>query len=115
MPPPPSLLHEGPLLLFEHRPELLLELLGRSLVEGESIRTQNAGLTQAMPAERRADAVLTVERDGEVTAGFVLEVQLAVGPEKRFTWPLDEAERAPALAVLSVILHSREPDAPRLA
>jgi hypothetical protein len=92
-------------------PELLLDLLGRSLAEGETIRTQSAELTQAVPVERRADAVLTIERDGEVTAGFVLEVQLAVDPGKRFTWPLDEAERAPALAVLSAILHSREPDA----
>lgn len=111
--------------------------------------------------------MLTIDRDGEVTAAFVLEVQLAVDLDKRFTWPLhaaavhsrfrcpttlmvltasaavarwargpfesfgvgawaprvfgpkevpritslDEAQRAPALAVRSAIVHSREPDA----
>ena len=66
---------------------MLLALLGRPLAGGERVAWQSAELTQTLPVERRADAVITVEQGDLVTAAFIVEVQLAADPDKRFAWP----------------------------
>jgi hypothetical protein len=87
-----SIQHEAPLLLLGERPELLVHLLRRrlGLRVGPNARVAlgNAEFTQAVPLERRADAVVTIEEDGKITSAFVVEVQLAKDEEKHFSWPL---------------------------
>lgn len=83
-----SLEHEGPLLLLGERPEMLLELLGIAVPPGAKVALASADFTQAVPLERRADAVVTTEQDGRVTSAFVVEVQRAIDPDKHFSWPL---------------------------
>ncbi len=83
-----SLEHEGPLFLLGERPELLTTLLGMDLPADARVALANAEFTQAVPLERRADAVVTIEQHGTVTHAFVVEVQLAIDPEKAFSWPL---------------------------
>jgi hypothetical protein len=83
----PSVLHQAPLVLLEERPDLLLALLGRPVGDGERVAMQSPELTQTLPVERRADAVITIEKAEAITAAFVVEVQLAVDDDKRFTWP----------------------------
>ncbi len=83
-----SLEHEGPLFLLGERPELLTTLLGMDLPADARVALANAELTQAVPLERRADAVVTIEQHGTVTHAFVVEVHLAIDPEKAFSWPL---------------------------
>lgn len=63
-------------------------LLGMDLPAEAHAVLANAEFTQAVPLERRADAVVTIEQDGAVTHAFVVEVQLAIDPEKAFSWPL---------------------------
>jgi hypothetical protein len=75
-------------LLLGGRPELLCVLLGIALPPGASVALGNADFTQAVPLERRADAVVTIQQSGAVTAAFVVEVQLAIKEDKRFAWPL---------------------------
>jgi hypothetical protein len=74
--------------LLGERPEILLSLLGLTLPEGATVSLASAEFTQAVPAERRADAVIVVEEQGMTTSAFVVEVQLAVDPDKHFSWPL---------------------------
>ena len=87
-----SILHEAPLLLLGERPELLVHLLRRRLGlhigPNTKVALGNAEFTQAVPLERRADAVVTIEDDGRVTSAFVVEVQLAKDDEKHYSWPL---------------------------
>jgi hypothetical protein len=87
-PVPVSFLHEAPRLLLEARPSLLFELLGTPVPEAAQVNMVSADLTQALPAERRADAVVTVVQGETTLAVYVVEVQLAVDPEKHFAWPL---------------------------
>ncbi len=83
-----SLLHEAPRLLLEERPELLFELLGLVPPEDVRIALASADLTQTIPVERRADAVLLVEAEDVALAAYVVETQLAIDPEQLITWPL---------------------------
>ncbi len=106
-----SLLHEAPRLPLEERPELLFELLGTPPPEAARVVLASADLTQSLPVERRADAVLTVVREQVVVAAYVVETQLAIDPEKLFTWPLYTAavharHRCPTtLVVLTTSAH----------
>ena len=104
-----SIRHEGPLLLLGKRPELLLALLGSNVPVaiggGAKVSMGSADFSEAVPLERRADAVVTVEEDGHVTCAFVVELQLAIDEEKAFTWPLYVASlhsrlRCPAMLVV---------------
>lgn len=87
-----SIRHEGPILLLGERPDLLIALLGRrlrlDLPRSATIALASADFTQAVPVERRADAVVIVEDEGRITRAFVVEVQLARDDDKRFSWPL---------------------------
>ncbi len=65
-----------------------MTLLRMDLPADARVALANAEFTQAVPLERRADAVVTIEQHGAVTHAFVVEVQLAVDPEKAFSWPL---------------------------
>lgn len=87
-----SIQHEAPLLLLGERPELLVHLLRRRLGlrvgPHAKVALGNAEFTQAVPLERRADAVVTIEEGGTITSAFVVEVQLAKDDEKHYSWPL---------------------------
>jgi hypothetical protein len=88
----PSALHEAPLLLLRQEPALVTALLenaiGLSIPEGSVARLADADFTQVIPLERRADAVVTLETPEGVLAAFVVEAQLSIDNEKRYTWPL---------------------------
>jgi hypothetical protein len=85
----PSLSHEALLLLFRNRPELapelLREALGVELPAYTEVRVESADLTEAVPAEYRADLVVLLV-DGKPVLAIVVEVQLGRDERKRFTW-----------------------------
>jgi hypothetical protein len=87
----PSLSHEALLLLFRNRPELapelLREALGVELPAYTEVRVESADLTEAVPAEYRADLVVLLV-NGKPVLAIVVEVQLARDERKRFTWPV---------------------------
>jgi hypothetical protein len=83
--------HEILVDLFKNRPalaaEILAEVLGVSLPPYTQARLASPDLTEIQPAEYRADAVVVLlDRDVPVRV-IVVEVQLAVDPRKRFSWP----------------------------
>jgi hypothetical protein len=87
----PSFEHETWVDLFKNRPslaaEILAEVLGLSLPKYTEARIASIDLTQIQPAEYRADLVVLL-LNGDVNVRVVIvEVQLAVDPQKRFTWP----------------------------
>jgi hypothetical protein len=88
----PTIPHEAPLLLLRERPSLIAELLqgalGLVLPAHTDARIDESDFTQLVPAESRADLVVTLLRDAAPVMGIVVETQLARKPEKRFTWPL---------------------------
>jgi hypothetical protein len=88
----PSIPHEAPLLLFRERPELVPELLrdvvGLVLPPHGRVRVEESNFAQIVPAEYRADLVLTLTNDSAPVMGIIVEVQLARDARKRFTWPL---------------------------
>jgi hypothetical protein len=87
---PVSLVHEALVALFRNRPELAPELLREALHAQvpayTEARIESADLTEIDPAELRADLVVLLVDDTPVLA-IVVEVQLAVKPRKRYTWP----------------------------
>jgi hypothetical protein len=87
----PSMSHEVFVDLFKNRPslaaEVLIELLDVSLPSYTEARLASADLTEIQPAEYRADAVVVL-LDGDVPVRVIIvEVQLAVDPRKRLSWP----------------------------
>ena len=86
----PSVFHEALILLFRNRPELAAELvrdvLHVDLPPFKEARIGSADLTEAQPAEYRADLVVELVDNGPVGA-IVLEVQRAADEEKRLSWP----------------------------
>jgi hypothetical protein len=87
----PSMVHEALLDLFRSRPTLAVELLrdalGLEVPAHSATRIEEASLTQASPAELRADLVLVLADEAPVF-GIVVEVQLGRDPDKAFVWPL---------------------------
>lgn len=88
----PSMQHDVIVELFLNRPSLAAELLGETfdvkIPRYTEARIVSAELTQIQPAEYRADAVaILVEREATVRVNIV-EVQLSVDPDKRFSWPV---------------------------
>jgi hypothetical protein len=86
-----SMAHEALVDLFKNRPalgpELLTEALGVELPAYTEARLVSIDLTQIRPAEYRADAVVLLF-DGDVPIWVVIiEVQLGIDDDKRFTWP----------------------------
>lgn len=87
----PSMNHEILVDLFKNRPpmaaEILAEVLGVPLPAYTQARLVSADLTEIQPAEYRADmVVLLLDGDTPVRV-IVVEVQLAVDPRKRLSWP----------------------------
>ncbi len=87
----PSIDHEIFVDLFKNRPslaaEMLVEALGVSLPPYTEARLASTDLTEIRPAEYRADVVVVLlDRDIPVRV-IIVEVQLAVDPRKRFSWP----------------------------
>jgi hypothetical protein len=93
--------HEILVDLFKNRPslaaEILVEVLGISLPAYTEARIASADLTEIQPAEYRADAVVLLLQGGSPVRVVIVEVQLAVDPQKRFSWP--------AYAVVSRAVH----------
>jgi hypothetical protein len=88
----PSRLHEVLVEFFRSRPQLARELLyecaGISTI-GSSFALASIDLSQVMPGEYRADAVIVIHDDGPTPiAAVIVEVQLQIDGDKRRTWPL---------------------------
>jgi hypothetical protein len=86
----PSMAHEILVDLFKNRPslgaELLSEALGVALPSYSEARLVSIDLTQIRPAEYRADVVVLL-LDGELPCWvLIVEVQLGIDDDKRFTW-----------------------------
>ncbi|HKY39085.1 MAG TPA: hypothetical protein VJN18_24270 [Polyangiaceae bacterium] len=86
----PSLDHESLLLLFHNQPELAAQLLREALhVELPAYteaRVASSDLSQIIPAEFGADAVVLLMASKPVL-GVIIEVQLSPKARKRFSWP----------------------------
>jgi hypothetical protein len=85
-----SMAHEVLVDLFKNRPslgaELLVEALGVALPSYTEARLVSIDLTQIQPAEYRADVVVLL-LDGDVPRRvLIVEVQLGIDDDKRFTW-----------------------------
>jgi hypothetical protein len=89
-PPMPSLDHELLIELFRKQPELAAQLLRDALhVELPAYteaRLASSDLTELVPTEFRADAVVLLV-DGKPVLGVIVEAQLSRDERKRFTWP----------------------------
>jgi hypothetical protein len=90
----PSLEHEAPLVVLREQPALvpalLREALGMTLPAFARVELDDADLTQALPAERRADLVVHLRRaehDGTPVMGVIVEVQRTRDEAKRWAWP----------------------------
>jgi hypothetical protein len=87
----PSMAHEILVDLFKNRPslaaEILAEVLGVSLPPYAQARLASIDLNEIQPAEYRADAVVVLLNGDIPIRVIIVEVQLAVDPGKRFSWP----------------------------
>jgi hypothetical protein len=88
---PPSYLHEVLVEMFLDRPvfaaELLTGLFGMSVPAFEQARLSSGGLTNVVPTEYRADAVVTLTVGDRPVLGVVVEVQLGKDEDKQWAWP----------------------------
>ena len=86
--------HEAPLVVLREEPalvaRLLREVLGVALPQFTRAAVGDAGFTQAVPAEWRADLVVELrggpDHDGAVM-GVVVEIQRSRDDDKRRSWP----------------------------
>ncbi|HET8661696.1 MAG TPA: hypothetical protein VFM55_22215 [Micromonosporaceae bacterium] len=87
----PSHLHEVLIEMFRDRPALVADLLasplGVALPEFHKARVSAGELTDVMPTEYRADAVITLDVADTPVFAVVVEVQLRIDARKRYTWP----------------------------
>lgn len=87
----PSMVHEILADLFKSRPslaaEILAEVLDVALPPYTEARLASADLTEIQPAEYRADVVVALLEGDVPVRVIIVEVQLAVDPGKRFSWP----------------------------
>ncbi|MCK6520663.1 hypothetical protein L6R49_04400 [Myxococcota bacterium] len=102
----PSFTHECLVDLFRARPQLAAELLAWAglvrLGAVQEVKMLESSLTVPTPTELRADGVLWVRGDVELSA--ILEVQLRPDPQKRRSWPLYIASQHARRAAPSVLL-----------
>jgi hypothetical protein len=88
--PMPSLDHESLILLFRNQPELAAQLLRDALhlelPAYTEARLASSDLTEVVPTEFRADAVVLLV-DGKPVLGVIVEVQLSRVDQKPFAWP----------------------------
>ena len=87
----PSMAHEILVDLFKNRPslaaEILLEVLGMAVPGYTEARLASTDLTEIQPAEYRADVVVLLLDGDRLVRVIIVEVQLAVDPRKRLSWP----------------------------
>jgi hypothetical protein len=83
--------HEGIVELFRQAPELVAQLLERSLAVSvprfSEARLEPASMTELQPAEIHADLVVVLRHEARPILGVVLEAQLEADAEKLFVWP----------------------------
>jgi hypothetical protein len=86
----PTMAHEILVDLFKNRPslgaELLTEVLGVALPAYTEARVTSIDLTQIRPAEYRADVVVLLLDEDRPIWVLIIEVQLGIDEDKRFTW-----------------------------
>ncbi len=83
--------HEILVDLFKNRPslaaEILVEVLGEPLPPYTEARLASSDLTEIQPAEYRADAVVVLLAGDVPVQVIIVEIQLAIDPRKRLSWP----------------------------
>jgi hypothetical protein len=88
----PSIQHEVIVELFINRPSLATELLEETFDVKVPVYTEarivSADLTQVQPPEYRADAVVLLVCKSKPVGIHIVEVQLGIDPDKRFSWPV---------------------------
>jgi hypothetical protein len=88
----PSSTHEAFIEIFRHRPSLAADLLadplGLDLPEHQQVRLESADLTDLVPTEYRADAVVSLVSHNTTVLAVVIEMQLRRDPVKRWSWPV---------------------------
>ena len=89
----PSSTHEAFIEMFRNRPSLAAELLsgplGVRLPAYRRARVEPGELTDLVPTEYRADAVVTLTADSDAPVlAVVVEAQLGRDPGKRWSWPV---------------------------
>lgn len=106
----PSLLHEAFLLLLRNQPALavnLLSALGVVVPGHRAVEIVSSDLSQALPVEARADAVVVLHAGpggrGPVLA-IVVEVQRNRDPRKHRIWPLYQAAAAARFGCAACVL-----------
>jgi hypothetical protein len=86
-----SMRHEAIVELIRLCPAFAAEMLTgvADLVvpEYESAELGSPDLSEVVPTERRADAVVTLNQDGRAVLGIVVEVQLGHDSDKTYSWP----------------------------
>ncbi len=103
----PSFLHQTLVRLFEDRPRLVGKLLAERAPPGLAgeVRVAPGDIGALTPTELRADLVLLAGAVEAPRLALALEVQLAVDPAKRRSWPhyvanLHLRHRCPVLLVV---------------
>ena len=85
-----SLDHDSLILLFRNQPglapQLLRDALHLELPAYTEARLASSDLTEPVPTEFRADAVVLLV-DGTPVPGVIVEAQLSRDERKRFSWP----------------------------
>src|SRR5436305_2487942 len=114
----PSIAHEILVDLFKNRPalaaEILVEVLGETLPPYTEARLASTDLTEIQPAEYRADAVVVLLAGDVPVQVVIVEVQLAIDPRKRFSWPVYvTVSRAIHGCPADLLVVAPEPDAAR--
>lgn len=91
----PTLVHEAPLAVLREVPglvpALLRDALGIEVPAFATVDLDDAALTQAVPAELRADLVVQLRGDAparDPVMGIVVEIQRQRDDRKRYSWPL---------------------------
>lgn len=84
--------HEAIVELIRLRPEFAVDVLSGladvAVPEHDSVELGSPDLSEVVPTERRADAVVTLnDRRGGAVLGVVVEVQLRRDVDKSYTWP----------------------------
>ncbi len=87
-----SMRHEVLVELFQNRPCLATELLAESLhvpqPAYDEARLASIALTEVQPAEYRADVVVVLYHNDEPIRVNIVEVQLGIDVDKRYSWPV---------------------------
>src|SRR2546430_2127623 len=88
----PSSMHEGYAEMFRRDPsvvpKLLTEAFGVTLPGHDQVCLESGDLTQSVPTEYRADAVVGLVRTAARVLAVVVEVQLGRDGDKRWSWPV---------------------------